>query len=213
MKQGILDQTIRPYGLLRPAWWAVFNFAITLYGVLFKGWSLQPLVFVFWLEMVFSVATALFRAAAALDGRPFWATLLSKIFWLTAGIALGIAFIVLSVTFTIGVFEGGLKAGAFGGIRMQVVLIALNYIVALALHYFLNGRFRKATPVVELMQTFVYLLVLLCLIMLLTQHLIPAYADKKQQALWIGLAVIGVKFVVDWLTTALREYTPELFRT
>ncbi len=194
----------------KPAWWAILNLLITLYGVVFKGWGLQPVVFIFWVEVIYSVIAALIRVVGAMDDRPFLDTIGQKIVFLFGGTALGIAFIMLSVTFTIGAFEGGFQTSDFAGIRNQVLLIALNYGAALVIHYFLNGRFRHANPAGELIPTFVHLLVLLVFIMVITMHLLPKFPNLNH-ALWAGLAVLLVKFAVDWMFSGLGRKIPQTF--
>jgi hypothetical protein len=92
---------------------------------------------------------------------------------------------------------------------VAILTLAANYVLALLLNFFFNGYFRKASPVVELMSTLIYLLVLLMIIMAITQHLIPSL-NLNNNALWVGLSVVGIKFAVDYLATYFR--TP-LFKT
>src|SRR5436309_6614722 len=85
--------------------WAIINLLITLVGIFFLHWSLQPIIYLFWLEIIFTVVSALIRAMGAMDGKPFVETLKQKIFLVLAGAVMGVAMIMLTVTFTIGVFE------------------------------------------------------------------------------------------------------------
>ena len=204
MTSSIVESPGRPAFYLHPALWAVVNLLVALYGIIFKGWNLQPIVYLFWMEVIFNIGSALIRVAGALDSRPFWQTIGQKLFFLLGGGVLGIAFILLTVTFTFKVFEGGINSEGFAGINRQVYILALNYLVALLLHYFLNGRYRSASPAGELMPAFVYLLILLAIIMVITQHLLPKYPGADQ-ALWTGLAVVGVKFAVDLLFAGFRK--------
>lgn len=200
----IIDSPVRPAFYLHPVLWAVVNLLVALYGIIFKGWNLQPIVFLFWMEVIFNIVSALIRVAGALDSRPFWQTFGQKLFFLLGGGALGIAFILLTVTFTYKVFDGGFNSEGFAGIQYQIYILALNYGVALLLHYFFNGRYRTASPAGELMPAFVYLLVLLAIIMVITQHLLPKFPGADH-VLWTGLAVVGVKFVVDWVKVVVSR--------
>lgn len=177
---------------------------MALYGILFKGWNLQPIVYLFWMEVIFNIASALIRVAGALDSQPFWQTFGQKLFFLLGGGVMGVAFIMLTVSFTFRVFDGGFHSEGFAGINRQVAILGLNYGAAVLLHYFLNGRYRTAGPAGELIPTFVYLLVLLAFIMVITQHLLPRFPDADQ-ALWTGLAVVSVKFAVDWVKVAVNK--------
>ena len=188
--------------------WAIINLLITLVGIFFLHWSLQPIIYLFWLEVILNVASALIRAAGAMDGKPFLETLKQKVFLLIAGTVMGIAMIMLTVTFTIGVFEN-FDFESFIGIQEAILILAGNYVLALLLNFFFNGYFRNANPVAELMSTLIYLLVLLVIIMVITQHLIPSL-NLKNNAMWIGLSVVGIKFLVDFLASYFR--TP-LFKT
>ncbi|OWY24410.1 hypothetical protein B6N25_02290 [Sphingobacteriales bacterium TSM_CSS] len=191
-----------------PNLWVAGNLLILLYGVLLKGWNLQPLVFIFWVEVILNVASALIRVVFAFNKQPFLATLPSKIGMLLFGGVMGIAFIMLTVTFSFGVFEGGFKSDGFEQIPWQVRLLALNYVLALLLQYFLNGRYLEANPADELMGTFMYLLILLALLMVLTQFLIPKVAVAGSSiALLTGLTVVLVKFMVDRMRLSLQQKT------
>lgn len=194
-----------------PNLWVAGNLLILLYGVLLRGWSLQPIVYLFWMEVVINVASALIRVAGAMDNQAFMSTLPAKIGILFFGGVMGIAFIMLTVTFTFGVFEGGFNAQGFDNVPMQVYLLAANYLLALLLHYFLNGRFRQANPIEELMSTFVYLLILLAFLMVLTQFVVPKFISAGADiALWTGIAVVAVKFMVDRLRITLQQKTEQL---
>ncbi|OWY21305.1 hypothetical protein C7N43_19385 [Sphingobacteriales bacterium UPWRP_1] len=194
-----------------PNLWAAGNLLILLYGVLLKGWNLQPIVFIFWIEVIINIAIALVRVIFAHDKQPFLATLPSKVGALLFGGVMGIAFIMLTVTFSIGVFEGGFKSEGFEQVPWQVRLLVLNYLLALLLHYFLNKRYLIANPAEELMGTFMYLLILLALLMVLTQFLIPKVTGSSNNiALLTGMAVVVVKFMVDRLKLTLQQKTQNL---
>src|ERR1043165_8825980 len=153
--------------------WAIINLLITITGIFFFHWSLQPIIYLFWLEIVFNVISALIRAMGAMDGKPFLETLKQKVFLLIGGAVICVAMIMLTVTFTIGFFEN-FDFESFIGIQEAILALAGNYVLALLLNFFFNGYFRKANPVTELMSTLIYLLVLLVIIMAITQHLIPS---------------------------------------
>lgn len=209
MPSAIIDNQVRVWWR-QPALWAVANLLITLYGIVFKNWSLQPIILIFWIEIMLQLASTMVRAAAAFDNRPYWDNIGQRLFALLFGVVMGTAFIMLSVAFTINVFDSGFKSEGFGDVRYQVWILIINYLASLVLHYFLNGRFRSASPVGELASTVVYLLILLAFIMVITQHLAPRYAGEKA-ALWTGLAVVGVKFVVDWIFAGARKPLRQMF--
>lgn len=108
----------------------------------------------------------------------------------------------LTVAFTIDVFKD-FDFESFAGIQVAVLTLAGNYLLVLVLGFFFSGRFKKANPVAELVSTFVYLLILLVLIMAITQHFIPSL-NLTNNSMWIGLAVILIKFVVDFLASYFR---------
>jgi len=185
--------------------WALINLAISFIGIFFLRWSLQPIIYLFWLEVIFNVVFALIRAVGAMNGKPFLETLTQKAFLLLAGTVMGIAMIMLTVTFTIGVFEN-FDFESFIMIQAAVLTLAGNYILALLLNFFFNGYFRKANPVNELMSTLIYLLVLLVIIMVITQHLIPSL-NLNNTPMWIGIGVVGIKFVVDFFSVYFIRIT------
>lgn len=198
MKAALQDKPWFNTPTMHPFWMGVIGFLVNLYGLFFLGWKLETVIWLLWFEVIFIVAGSLIRAFFALQGQSFWATLLMRIFWTGAGAALGIAFIMLTVTFTInGIDTENNDHSGTAGLRPQIAILFLNYLVALVLHYFVNGSFKTAHPASELMKTFVYLLVLLAIIMPVTMHLLPkfpAWNDSK----WVGLTVATAKFVVDF---------------
>ena len=175
----------------------VIGFLVNLFGLFFLGWKLQTVIWLLWFEVIFIVAASLIRAFFALQGQPFFTNLLFRIFWTGAGAALGIAFLMLTVTFTInGIDTDSITSSSMVGLQAQIIVLLLNHLAGLVLNYFANGSFKTAHPTEELMKTFVYLLVLLAIIMPVTMHLLPKYpawSDSK----WVGLAVAGAKFLVD----------------
>lgn len=204
MKNSILDSP-----LLRNAkpWWQPFlSLFVTLYGILILGWNLQPIVVLFWWEIILMVGAALVRMFFAMDGRPFFDNFLQKIMLLATGGILSAAMVMLAVTFSFKAFEGGLQSEGFDKIPFQTRILTAGYVFGLIIHYFANGRYRTANPMGELMRTLVHLLVLLALLMVLTMHLIPAY-PQLNQAQWVGVAVVVVKFGVDWLFSQIDKPT------
>lgn len=209
MTNAILDSP-----LLRNAkpWWHPFlSLSLTLYGIFVLGWNLQPIVVIFWMEIIMMAGAALIRCFFALENRPFFVGLIQRIgLTIGGGFMLG-AMLMLAVTFSINAFDGGMKSDGFEKIPTQTRILAVGYILGLALHYFANGRYKTASPIGELMQTFIHLLVLLALLMVLTMHLIPA-CPQLNQAHWVGLAVVVVKFFVDWGFSRVKKPLPQVFQ-
>ena len=141
---------------------------------------------------------ALLRTLFALDGRRFFDNVGPKIMLLGGGGLLLGAMIMLTITFSFKAFSAATETADFSRIPLQTRLLTASYLLGLGLHFFANGRYKTARPVEELMRTLVHLLVLLALLMPLTMHLIPAY-PQLNQSIWVGVAVVCVKFVVDWL--------------
>jgi hypothetical protein len=180
----------------KPWWHPFLSLSITLYGILVLGWNLQPIVILFWFEIIFMAAAALIRGFFALDGKPFFNNFLQKLFFLVGGTFMFAILIMLAVTFSFKVFDGGMKSEGFDTIPTQIRILLVGYLIGLAIHFFANGRYKTATLMGELVQTFVHIWVLLALLMVLTMHLIPAY-PQLDQAKWVGLSVVLVKFIVD----------------
>lgn len=198
MKTALSEQAWFNTPTMHPFWMGVISFLVALYGLFFLGWRLESVIWLLWFEVIFAVGASLIRAFFALQGEGFFSKLLFRIFITGAGAALGIAFIMLTVTFTInGIDTSSRSASAdMEGFFPQMVVLFLNYLAGLILHFFVNGHYKTASPINELMATFVYLLILLALIMPITMHLLPKYPEWKD-AKWIGLTVVLVKFIVD----------------
>jgi Family of unknown function (DUF6498) len=187
------------------AWWLpIISLLITLHGIIFLGWNLQPVVLIFWWEVILMLGSAFVRMFFAMDNQSFFNTILPKIGMFVFGGVMGIAFIMLTVTFTFGVFENGFNANGFEQIPSRINMLIIGHIVALIVHYFANGRFKTANPMGELMSSFIHLLVLLALLMVLAMHLIPKF-PQLNQALWVGVSVVVIKFIVDMLFSKIRQ--------
>jgi hypothetical protein len=193
----------------KPWWLPIISLVITLYGILFLNWDLQPIVFLFWWEVILIIGAALIRMVFALEGRPFSDTLLEKIGLLLGGVVMGSAFIMLTVTFTFKAFEGGTGTG-LASIGTQTKLMTVSYMVGLVIHYFANGRYKKASPSDELMMPFVHLLVLLSFLMALTMHLIPKF-PQLNQAVWLAISIVVLKFLMDMFFAKIKKPQKEVF--
>ena len=193
------------------AWWLpLLSLIITLHGIFFLHWDLQPIVFLFWWEVILIIGAALIRMLFALEGRPVLETLFSKIGLLIGGIFMGGAFIMFSVVFTFKAFEGGGNYTGLGNIGIQTKMMTAGYAIGLIIHYFANGQYKTASPSGELMIPFVHLLVLLAFLQALTMHLIPKF-PQLNQAMWVALALVVLKFIVDSLFARLRQPFREVF--
>lgn len=193
----------------RPWWQPIVSLLITGHGILFHGWGMQVVVFLFWWETILIVGAGLLRALFALDGKPVTATLGTKLIALPFGAVMGGASIMLAVVFSIQGMNG-LEADSFAEISLQSELLLATYALGLVLHYFANGRFRSANPVAEVLQPLMHLLVVLCMIMPITMHLLPNY-PHLDQARYVALTVIVVKFLAEVLFDRHREHLKEFF--
>lgn len=194
LNSNILDSPLLQHQ--RPWWQPFLTLFLTLYGILILDWSLQPIVFLFWWEVILMSAAALVRSLFSLEGAPFLAHLWRRTVVALLGAFMFIALIMLSVTFSIKAFDGGMQTEGFAQVPIQMYVFLASYIIGLLFHFFLNKQYQQASPISELMKTFLHLMFVLVLLMVLNMHLIPAYPDMNQ-AKWVGLAVVLVKFVVD----------------
>lgn len=189
----------------RPWWIPLVTLAMTLYGILVQDWNLFSVVFLFWWEVLLMLGTALIRMFTALDNRPANDLIAAKLGLLVFGVIMGGAMLLLTVTFTIKATDGG-SSGA-GNIGIQSKLMTVAYLMGLIVHFFLNGRYKTANPGSELMFTFGHLLVILAPLMVVTMHFLPAHPEWNQ-ARWVAVAIVSIKFVVDWLFNGIRRSGP-----
>jgi Family of unknown function (DUF6498) len=208
MFNGIIDSPLFQHP---KAWWLpIISLLITLQGIIFLGWNMQLIVMIFWWEVILMLSAAFIRMLLAMDNQPFLNTILPKIGMLFFGGIMGIVFIMLTVAFTFKVFEGGFKSSGFEQLPSRINLLIAGNILGLIVHYFMNGRYKIANPMGELMTPFIHLLVLLAFIMALTMHLIPKF-PQLNQALWVGVSIVIIKFIVDMLFSKIREPFKEVF--
>ena len=190
----------------RPWWLPVLSIIITLYGIVFLDWHLFPVIYFFWWEITLVVGAALIRMFFSLDGGSFFKNFLLRIILLGSGTVLGGAFIMFAVVFSLnGMDTGESWSGGLKNISTQTNIMTAGAVLGLLLHFFGNGRFRTAKPFNELMFTFAYLLVMLAFLQVFTMHLIPNY-PQIEQAKWIAVAVVVVKFGVDLVFMKLRPF-------
>jgi hypothetical protein len=198
-----MNNIIEKYITHQPLAWLppVVSLLVTLSGVLFFGWSTQPIVVVFWWEVVLMVGTALLRVLFALDGRPVMDLLFQKIGLLVGGAIMGGAFVMFSVVFTFGAMDIEHTNG-WGDMSHQIRTVQVGYLLGLVLHYFVNGRYQTANPTGELLTTLIHLLFLMAPLMAITMHLLPKF-PQLNQAKWVCVAVVVLKFLVDMLFAKL----------
>ena len=192
-----------------PWWMPVISLAITVYGMLFLGWHIQPIVYFFWWEVILMITAALIRMFFSLNGQPFFEKFLSRLGLLAAGIVFGIMFVMLSVTFTFKAIEN-FSGNEFVDIRLQIRLLQFSYLAGIVIHFFANGRYKTADPFGELSGVFIHLLILLAFLMAVTMHLIPRY-PQLNQALWVAIAVVVIKFLVDLLFAKIGQPMKAIF--
>lgn len=181
---------------VHPFWMGLVSLVISLFGVFFLGWSLEPVIWLLWFEVVFAIGAALIRSLFALEGQTFFARFFFRLFITGAGAVMGIAFIMLTVTFTINGINTEKGSAGHSNIFTPSMLLFGNYVAGLVFHFFVNGRFKTAAPISELMVTFVRILIILALIMPVTMHLLPKY-PQLEQAKWVGITVVMIKFILD----------------
>lgn len=189
----------------KPWWLPLVSLVISLYGVGVLHWSLKPLIFLFWWEVILLVASAIIRMLGAMGGTAsLWYGWWLKLQLLIGGVFFGGMFILFSVVFTIRSFDDGSDYSHLAGIHKQIYALSLGHLVGLLVHYFGNGYFRKADPATEIIGTFIYLLMLLAILQAFTMHLIPTY-PQLNQAKWVAIALISVKFVADSIFLQVRK--------
>lgn len=184
-------------------WWIPFiSLFVCLYGILVQDWNLNPIIFLFWWELMLMLGAAILRMLFAMDGRPVLALLAQKAGLLLFSLVMGGAMIMLAVSFSIKAFEPE-NSETLAAVPLQSRIMAIGYALGLALHFFLNKRYKRANPASELMHTFAQLLILLALLMAISMHFLPAYPGLNQ-AKGVAVAVVGIKFLVDFLFNRIR---------
>jgi small neutral amino acid transporter SnatA (MarC family) len=192
------------------AWWTpIITLAITVFGIIFLGWHIQPIVYFFWWEVILMITSALIRMFFSLNGQPFFEKLLFRLGLLAAVTVLGILFVMLSVTFTINAIDN-FSGSEFRGIAQQIKLLQLSYLAGIIVHFFANGRYKTANPFDELSGVFIHLLILLSILQAFTMHLIPRYPHLNQ-AMWVVIAVVVIKFLIDLLFAKIGSPMKAIF--
>ncbi len=202
MRNAILESPLIKHP--KPWWQPLFTVLVSLYGIVFKGWDLQPIIFLFWWETILIIGSSLIRMLFALDGQPVQHTLFTKIWLLMGGVVMGSVLIMLAVAFTFKAFESPVEAGAFSGIPRESMALTLSHALGLFLHFFWNKRYTTANPGGELLFGFAHVLLILAPLQIFTMHLIPTYPSINQ-AVWVAVALVVVKFLVDSLFLRMKK--------
>jgi hypothetical protein len=209
MRNFLVDRPF--FAQSRPVWLPVWTLCLTLYGVMVLHWDVQPIIYLFWCETALMLAVGLIKTVFAMNGQTFSQTILLKLFLLSGGVttAVGLAFFAFLFTFQ-GFAEGG-DFTKIHAIATQRNLMALGYAVQLGIHFFANGAYRKASPIGEMILPLIRLLTLLGFLQVFTMHWIPNYVATNQ-AMWIVVALVVVKFVVDVVFTRINAPFQTVFQ-
>ena len=195
----------------KPWWLPFFSLCVTLYGIFFLNWHLQSIIIVFWWEIIFVMGTALIRMLFAMNSRPFWETIFIKMILLSSGIFMGGAFILLSLVTTVqAMAEQSGNGGSFGGVLNQIYVLAFAFGMSLTLHFFMNGRYKSASPLGELLLPMFQTLLLLGFLAILALWLIPTFPQLNQLT-WVSVAIVGSKFAANMLISMLKKPFQTIF--
>lgn len=201
----LLNERIRFWDRIHPSWWSVINLIIAAYGIFIAEWSYYQLIYVFWMEMLFTACAMLVRVSGAMDYLIYFTVSGEKIAFFFIGILLGTAAIMLVVALTYDMYPpAGLSPNLHPEIRIPVILLGINHFLRMVFHYYLNGRFRKANPATEMIVSFTYMVsidILLIVIVLRYMHLVPVLKDVAKAV----AAVLGTKFLSDLLYSGFHR--------
>jgi hypothetical protein len=150
-------------GILRPAALVLIlaNLA-PVYGVLFLGWKVFPIIFLFWLENLIIGALNVFRILLADPAnKPFWILKLFLIPFFCVHFGL---FTFVHGVFVMGFFGGMFRTGApfpngtiiLAFIReyklvLPIIGLAASHAISFVVNYLGEGEYLKASPI-QLMQ-------------------------------------------------------------
>ncbi len=205
--------TVKPSDLLRPsAIVLVLANLGPLYGVLFLGWKVFPVVFLFWLENLIIGALNVFRMLLAdPNNKSMWVLkiFLIPFFCIHYGL-----FTFIHGIFVMGLFGGMFRQGApfpdenvvLSFIRdyqlgWAIVGLALSHIVSFIVNYVGEGEYLKASPIKAMQQPYGRVVILHITI------LIGGFLVMMLQSPMIGLLLlVSLKIGLD-LRAHLSEHS------
>jgi len=142
-----------------------------VYGVLFLGWKVFPIIFLFWLENLVIGALNVFRMLLAdPNNKPLWIMKLFIVPFFCIHFGL---FTFVHGIFVMGFFGGMFRTGApfpdgniiIGFIReyelgWAIIGLAASHLISFALNYVGEGEYRKASPITLMQQPYGRVIVL-----------------------------------------------------
>ena len=146
-----------PLTKLNPAWWAVVNLAILAFGIYILHWNFKILIYVFWMEINYVAFAAVIRSFFAKDKRSRFTVSSEKMWVMILGTLLSTACIMFVVGLTFDIFAGQFGIAWKGGPWIAVILMAVNHLELLSVHYFMNDRYLRANPFREYGWSYAYM--------------------------------------------------------
>lgn len=185
-----------PLARVNRSWWAVVNLCILSFGIFVQGWTFMTLIYVFWMEIIFTVACYMVRVVGAFDKLRYY-TLSWERFntFLFAGAA-GTACITFIVTLTFDLFHGDIYIGMPGYPKYPIILLGINHVFFLISHFFILGGYKRANPFREFSKSYYYLVFIVGAEMAIVLHYLPLYPTFAN-ATELALKLVGARFALD----------------
>ena len=214
-QEYIVDDPIRLWQRIHPSFWAVTNLLIASYGIFVGEWDFFLLIYVFWMELYITAGAMLIRVATAREYKRHLNLTGEKFTFFGIGILFSTACITLIVAMTYDLFGGDLHIGQFASPQIPILLLGINHLVRIGLHYFQNKRFRKANPATEMIVSFFYQVGIVGILIAITLYCLPHYPQPggvKEVASYILALKLSIdllysgflRTVIDWFTPPVR---------
>lgn len=209
-QDNLYDEPVRLWQRIHPSYWAMVNQLILAYGIYMSNWDFYLLLYVLWVELFIVMATMLVRVTFAREYRRGFNMTGEKISFFFIGILLSTTCITLMKAMSYDLFSGEIRLGQFSAPLYLILMLGLNHVIRLGLHYFQNERFRKANPATEMIVSFMYQVGIVVILIAIGAYYLPRYphaGEVKDMA----LKLLSFRLFMDLLYCGFHHTVIEWF--
>ena len=192
----IEDPPENPLARVNRSWWAVVNLCILSYGIFVQGWTFMTLIYVFWMEIIFTVSCSMVRVVGAFDKLKRYTFSWERFCTILFGGAVGTACITFIVTLNFDLFHGDIYIGMPGYPKYPVMLMGINHVFFLISHFFILGGYKRANPFREFAYSYYYLVFLVGGVMSFVLYYLPLY-PTFENATKLAVKLVSSRFLLD----------------
>lgn len=189
--------------------WAAVNFLIPLIGVLFLGWDIFGLVYLFWWELICWGFIGVLKILSSFgSGGGFITQLASRIMALLFFVPLYSGLLMIVVSFSFVKFDSEtVVSGTNATLGTSLIFITLNYVFAYLRSEYQTGAWRWRQPMAVVFERMLFALPLSCLVLFAVIPLADKFEGGRGETV-VALGMVFAKGLMDIAT----YYVPQKVR-